>query len=96
MASPRYKTTGFLRFLLFMLFFMPIGYIGVQLAKGKEPSEIMQSIKDIWGKLSGGGSSVSKGTANVTDKDLYEASLAKDEEIQKLREELFLCQQGKK
>lgn len=42
----KYKTTLFTRFLLFLLFFMPLGYAAVTLVKGENPLEVPRKVID--------------------------------------------------
>lgn len=40
----KYKTTLLSRFLLFLLFFLPLGYLAVSLAKGDDPLQIPRKV----------------------------------------------------
>ncbi|MBK7221628.1 MAG: hypothetical protein IPH94_09945 [Saprospiraceae bacterium] len=91
MSKSRYKITGFARFMLFMLFFVPIGYTAYHLYEGNSPKDglrdLKTSLQNFKKKLKG---------EQVQEEDTFRLQLQqKDEEIQKLREALFQCEQGK-
>ncbi len=93
MSKPKYQTTPFARFFLFMIIFLPITYFGVSMVKGKSFDEVMnqitQKISNVFDKKG------NKGNLNI-DEDTLQMLSKKDEEIQKLREELFICNNSKK
>lgn len=91
MSKSRYKITGFARFMLFMLFFVPIGYAGFTLYEGNSPKDSLRDLKtslqNFKKKLKG---------EEVKEEDTFRMQLLKkDEEIQQLREALFQCEQAK-
>ena len=91
MSKSRYKITGFARFMVFMLFFVPIGYTAYNLYECKSPKdglrELKTSLQNFKKKLKG---------EEVPEEDTFRLQLQqKDEEIQKLREALFQCEQAK-
>jgi hypothetical protein len=90
MAQRKYKVTGFARFVLFMLFFIPIAYFGLSMAKGEHPSSFVERVK---AKIQG--IKNFKPSLKQDDDDIYKQLISKEEEIQKLREELFQCQNSK-
>ncbi len=91
MATSKYKVTGFARFFLFMLFFIPIAYFGLSMAKGESPDSFVQKIKNKIENVKG--FKFSENRKNDVD---FNATISKkDEEIQKLKEELFHCQNSK-
>lgn len=90
MSQRKYKVTGFARFVLFMLFFVPIAYFGLSMAKGEQPSSFVERVK---AKIQG--IKNYRPSFKQDDEDLYKQLISKEEEIQKLREELFQCQNSK-
>ncbi len=88
MAQRKYKITGFARFFLFMVFFIPIAYFGLSMAKGEGSQNFVDRMKSKIQNLRQLGSSSAD-----QEVDLYKQLNLKDEEIQKLREELFKCNQ---
>jgi hypothetical protein len=91
MSKSKYKVTGFARFMLFMLFFLPIVYFGLSIAKGDNPESFIEKVKS---KITNFKLSRSSSGESEND-DLYKKMQLKDEEIQKLREDLFQCQNKK-
>lgn len=91
MSKSRYKITGFARFMLFMLFFIPLGYAGFTLYEGGSPKDSLRDLKtslqNFKKKIKG---------EQPTEEDTFRLQLQqKDEEIQQLREALFQCEQAK-
>ena len=83
--------TCFAPFILFMLFFFPIGYTSYNLYEANSPKhglrELNTSLQNFKKKLKG---------EEVPEEDTFRLQLQqKDEEIQKLRETLFQCEQAK-
>ncbi len=91
MTQRKYKVTGFARFVLFMVFFLPIAYFGLSMAKGEGPEKILNRMKSKIHDFKLNRSS----SSTEPEQDLYKRLTLKDEEIQKLREELFKCQNTK-
>jgi hypothetical protein len=91
MSKSKYQATPFSKFFLFMAVFLTISYFGISMFKGQSFDEILQNVKN---KVSNVGFSTSKNQVNVDEKTLLIIA-EKDAEIQKLREELFICNNKK-
>jgi hypothetical protein len=91
MAQRKYKVTGFARFVLFMVFFLPVAYFGLSMAKGEGPKSILNRMKSKIQDIK----YINASANSNQDQDLYKQLTQKDEEIQKLREELFKCESSK-
>ncbi|MBK8698915.1 MAG: hypothetical protein IPN29_05000 [Saprospiraceae bacterium] len=89
MSRQKYKITGFAKFMLFMLIFIPLAYLGITAVKGESPkqfiTEIKQKVQDMKNNVS---------QSSDTDEELIRTISKKDEEIQQLREQLFKCEQS--
>ncbi len=79
MAS-RFKITGFARFLLFLLVFAPLAYIGASYIQGEDG---IQNVKDLIG-IGDKSSTTSNTSSSSSEIDLEEAQ----EMIEDLKEEL--------
>lgn len=91
MARRRLKLTGFSRFLIFMLFFAPIAYIGISYYQGEDG---LQNVKDIITNIStNDGSSTrevkaDKPSQTITLDDQIQILRQRIEQLEKENEEL--------
>lgn len=86
----KYKTTPFFRFIVFMIFFIPIGWLLFSYGRGKDP---MDEAKKVWEYV------INKtNIENIETEDTTTTltSAQKDELIEELRLELQKCQSALK
>lgn len=88
----RYKITGFGRFIIFMMFFLPLVLLATYMYKGYSGQDIKtrigSTLETIKIKI--------KGNETLSTEDaLRQQILKKDEEMQQLREQLFRCEQAR-
>lgn len=91
MSKLKYKITGFARFMMFMVVFVPLAYAGFTLFKGESPeqgfADLKNKVESLKDRIKGN---------KTSEEDAFQVQLQqKDEEIQKLREALFQCEQAK-
>ena len=88
MTQRKYKVTGFTRFVLFMMVFAPLAYLGITTLQGKSAATLMTEIKSKVAEWQG---------KNKEQNDAQETDIIarKDAEIQQLREALFQCEKSK-
>lgn len=82
MARRRFKLTGFARFLIFMLFFAPIAYIGISYYQGEDG---LQNVKDIITNIS---SQDERSTKTIHEEDQSSQKITLDDQIQILRQRI--------
>lgn len=91
MSKLKYKITGFARFMMFMVVFVPLAYAGFALYKGESPQD---GFTDLKGKVESLKNKIK--VNSFSESEEFQMQLQqKDEEIQKLREALFQCEQGR-
>ena len=77
----KYKLTGFARFLIFMLFFAPLSYIGVSYYQGEDG---LEKIKNLFNSLKTEQADVTPETPTVTSDEIIQVQ-AQEIEILKKR-----------
>jgi hypothetical protein len=89
MSKPRYKVTVFARFIMFLTLFLPMCYFAFSIIKGQSKYQILESLKTKTFEL------FSSSEDNNLSEHYAQLLAAKDEEIQLLKEKLFICQRSK-
>ena len=77
----KYKMTGFARFLIFMMFFAPLAYIGASYYNGEDG---LQKIKDLFNSIIGESKETAHTEPQLSKDDIIEMQ-AKEIEILKNR-----------
>jgi hypothetical protein len=96
MSKPKYKVTGFAKFFFFMLFFTPLAFLGISMAKGKGAIDAISELKNQGKELISKSKFLTNKNDNPKELDTNKLLLQKDAEIQELREKLFICEQSHK
>jgi hypothetical protein len=85
----KYKSTGFTRFLLFLLWFAPLSYAGLMVYEGKNP---INEAKTFINKFtSNDESNVDPSNAKVSPKDLERTIKSLEKELSEVKGDLARC-----
>ena len=81
----KYKLTGFARFLIFMLFFAPLSYIGVSYYQGEDG---LEKIKNLFNSLKTEQADITPETPVMTSDEIIQMQAQEIEILKKRIEEL--------